>query len=102
VSTTGYAEAQTVNGSIRAAMKGASPPERLDFHTVNGGITLDLPDGFAADVEAQTVNGDVSTDFPLTIQGRFGPRRVFGKIGGGGTRLSLETVNGSIRLRRAM
>ena len=102
VSTTGYAEAETVNGSIRAAMQSTRLPESLDFRTVNGSITLDLPEGFGANVEARTVNGDVSTDFPLTVQGRFGPRRVNGKIGGGGPRLSLETVNGSIRLRRAM
>ncbi len=102
VSTTGYAEAETVNGSIRAAMMSAALPERLDFRTVNGGITLELPDDFSADIEATTVNGDVSTDFPLTVQGRFGPRRVTGKIGRGGPRLTLETVNGSIRLRKAM
>ena len=102
VSTTGYAEATTVNGSIRAAMSSANWPTRLDFHTVNGGITLELPDNVSADVEAQTVNGDVSTDFPLMVQGRFGPRRVTGKIGNGGPRLSLETVNGSIRLRKAL
>jgi hypothetical protein len=102
VSTTGYAEAETVNGSIHAAMKSADWPTRLDFHTVNGGITLELPDNISADVEAQTVNGDVSTDFPLMVHGRFGPRRVTGKIGNGGPILSLETVNGSIRLRKAM
>jgi hypothetical protein len=100
VSTTGYAEAETVNGSIRASMKSAKWPDRLDFRTVNGGITLDLPEGVAADVEAKTVNGEVSTDFPLTVMGRFGPRRVNGKIGAGGPRLSLETVNGNIRLRK--
>jgi DUF4097 and DUF4098 domain-containing protein YvlB len=102
LSTTGYAEATTVNGSIHAAMKSAAWPERLDFHTVNGGITLELPDNISADVEATTVNGEVSTDFPLTVQGRFGPRRVTGKIGKGGPRLDLETVNGSIKLRRAL
>jgi hypothetical protein len=101
VSTTGYAEAETVNGSIRAAMKSTKWPAELAFHTVNGGITLDLPDGIGADVEARTVNGDVTTDFPLTIKGRFGPRRVTGSIGAGGPRLSLETVNGSIRLRKS-
>jgi hypothetical protein len=101
LSTSGYAEAETVNGSIRASMQSTKWPDRLAFHTVNGGITLDLPGGIAADVEARTVNGEVSTDFPLTIQGRFGPRRVSGKIGGGGPRLSLETVNGNIRLRKA-
>jgi hypothetical protein len=102
VSTTGYAEAETVNGSIRASMKSAAWPERLRFQTVNGGITLELPDNTSADVDAETVNGDVSTDFPLMVLGRFGPRRVTGKIGNGGPRLSLETVNGSIRLRKAL
>lgn len=100
VATTGYAEAQTVNGSIRASMGTTRLPSRLEFHTVNGSITLELPDGIGAEVEASTVNGDVSTDFPLTVSGRFGPRRVTGTIGGGGPRLSLGTVNGSIRLRR--
>jgi hypothetical protein len=102
VSTTGYAEAETVNGSIRASIKSIAWPSRLDFHTVNGGITLELPDNIAAEVEAQTVNGEVSTDFPLLVQGRFGPRRVRGKIGVGGPILSLETVNGSIRLRKGI
>ncbi len=100
LSTTGYAEAQTVNGSIRASMRSTSWPERLDFSTVNGGITLDLPANAAADVDAETVNGSLQTDFPLTINGRFNPRRLSGQIGGGGSRLSLETVNGDIKLRK--
>ena len=39
--------------------------------------------------------------FPLTIQGRFGPRHLSGTIGGGGRTLQLSTVNGSIHLRQA-
>jgi len=46
------------------------------------------------------VNGSIETDFPLTVTGRLGPRRVTGTIGNGGRRLALETVNGSIRLRK--
>jgi DUF4097 and DUF4098 domain-containing protein YvlB len=67
---------------------------------VNGGITIYLPSDFSAEVEAQTVNGDIETDFPLTVSGRFGMRRIRGTIGAGGRRIELETVNGSIRLRR--
>jgi hypothetical protein len=100
LATTGRAEASTVNGSIDAVMGVASWSGHLDFHTVNGGITLELPAGVKAEVEAETVNGQISTDFPLTVSGRFGPRRVNGTIGGGGPPLSLRTVNGSIRLRK--
>jgi len=47
------------------------------------------------------VNGDLVTDFPLLVTGKFGPRHLHGTIGKGGRQLSLSTVNGSIRLRKA-
>jgi hypothetical protein len=100
VSTSGYAEVTTVNGSIDATIGTTSWSGHVDFRTVNGGITLELPAAAGAEVEAETVNGDITSDFPLTVSGRFGPRRVRGTIGGGGPALSLETVNGSIRLRK--
>lgn len=100
VSTAGSARARTVNGSIDVALGRLPAGGDLRFETVNGGITLRLPAGAGAEVEAETVNGDLDTDFPLTIQGRWGPRRLHGTIGDGGPRLRLETVNGGIRLRR--
>jgi DUF4097 and DUF4098 domain-containing protein YvlB len=100
VSTTGYAEATTVNGSITAEMGRADWPEAVAFRTVNGGITLDLPASFSAEVRAETLNGDVISDFPLTVTGRFGPHRLRGTVGKGGHELSLSTVNGNIRLRK--
>jgi len=100
VSTSGSAEASTVNGSITASIGRAQWTDALEFHTVNGGITLDLPANVSTEVRASTVNGSIETDFPLTVTGRLGPRRVTGTIGNGGRRLALETVNGSIRLRK--
>lgn len=101
VSTTGVAEATTVNGSITAELGRADWADAVEFTTVNGGITLDLPATLSAEVRANTVNGDVISDFPLTVTGRFGPRRFHGTIGQGGRELNLSTVNGSIRLRKA-
>lgn len=101
VSTKGYAQASTVNGSIRAAMGRADWTGGMDFKTVNGGITLTLPAGLGASVDASTVNGDLESDFPLTVQGRFSRRTFRGTIGQGGRDLSLSTVNGSIRLMKA-
>ncbi len=100
ISTTGYAEARTVNGSIVASMGKATWSDALDFATVNGGITLELPANLSTEVKATTVNGEIDTDFPLTITGKFGPRRLNGTIGSGGRRLELSTVNGSIKLRK--
>jgi len=93
------AEASTVNGSIRAAMERDLESD-LKFNTVNGSVTVELPSGANADVEAATVNGSLESDFPLTVQGRFMNRRLRGKIGDGGHRLELETVNGGITIRR--
>ncbi len=101
VSAAGHVEAHSVNGSIRAAMGRADWSSEAEFSTVNGGITLTLPEDLSADVSAETVNGDLETDFPLTVTGRFGPRHMRGTIGHGGRYLKLSTVNGSIHLRKA-
>jgi len=100
VTTTGLAEASTVNGSVYAEMGRANWTNDLEFSTVNGGITLILPGKLDTDVRASTVNGDIETDWPLTISGRFSNRRIRGTIGAGGRGLNLSTVNGEIRLKK--
>ena len=100
VSTTGLAEASTVNGSVYAEMGRANWNNDLEFSTVNGGITLILPAKLDTDVRATTVNGEIESDYPMTIQGRIGPRRLRGTIGAGGRGLTLSTVNGEIRLKK--
>jgi len=100
VTSSGLARAETVNGTITAAMGRADWTGPLAFKTVNGSITVELPASTGARVEARTVNGGIDSDFPLTVIGRFGPRRVTGTIGGGGRDLTLETVNGGIHIRR--
>jgi hypothetical protein len=57
-----------------------------------------LPAGVGADVSAQNLNGGMESDFPLMVRGRWGPRELSGRIGDGGGRLELTTVNGTIRL----
>ncbi|MGH9900977.1 MAG: DUF4097 family beta strand repeat-containing protein, partial [Pyrinomonadaceae bacterium] len=100
VSTAGLARASTVNGSITAIMGGANWAGALEFATVNGGIELELPSAASADVRAETVNGEISTDFPITVTGRFSKRNLTGTIGSGGRELRLKTVNGDVELRR--
>src|SRR5256885_11477572 len=100
VTTTGLAEASTVNGSVYAQMGRADWNNDLEFSTVNGGITLILPGKLDTDGRAATVDRDIETDWPLMITGRFSNRRIRGTIGAGGRALSLSTVNGEIRLKK--
>jgi hypothetical protein len=100
VTTTGLAEASTVNGSVYAQLGRADWTNDLEFSTVNGGITLILPGKLDTEIRANTVNGDIETDWPLMISGRFSQRRLKGTIGAGGRGLSLSTVNGEIRLKK--
>ncbi len=100
VETTGEAEAQTVNGDVRVTMGRIDGTGSMRFSTVNGRVEVSIPDGIGLNVSASTTNGDISTDFPLTVHGRFGPRQLSGTIGGGGRSLSLQTVNGDIELRK--
>jgi hypothetical protein len=98
VATTGLVTASTVNGSVKAAMGRADWPDGATFKTVNGGITLTLPPVFDADLRADTLNGNITSDFPITVTGTVSPRQLRGRVGSGGHDLRLSTVNGSIRL----
>jgi hypothetical protein len=102
LSTAGRALASTVNGSVTATMGRADWPNNASFTTVNGSITLTLPSAFDADLHAEMLSGNLTSDFPVSIiSSSEKPRRLSGTIGNGGRQLRLTTVNGSIRLRRA-
>ena len=97
ITTTGRAQATTVNGSISARIGATELSDDLKFETVNGSITVHVPSGLDAEIDASTVGGRLTTDFPLQLM----RRRMHGVLGNGGPELNLSTVNGSIQLKRA-
>ena len=100
VTTTGKAEAQTVNGGIHARIGSKQWTGELAFETVNGSVIVTLPEGVNTDVMASTVNGEISSDFEMSVSGRISSRKLRGVIGkGGGGKIMLSTVNGGIELR---
>ncbi|HYI96186.1 MAG TPA: DUF4097 family beta strand repeat-containing protein [Bryobacteraceae bacterium] len=98
VTTTGTVQAKTVNGSITASLLKPFWSKPAELTTVNGGITLVLPSTANAALEAATKNGKIVTDF--NARGKVTDQEVIGRIGGGGSRLVLNTVNGTIALKR--
>lgn len=97
----GGLSATTVNGGIDAIIEDLGASGDVALRTVNGSISVALPHGLNADLDAQTVSGRVNTDFPVQVAGRISARHVQAKIGTGGRRVELRTVNGSIELQEA-
>ena len=91
---------ETVNGSVKAEFDQVGGGQRINAEAVNGKITVMLPADASARVTAETVNGSIDADdFGLEPEKGFVGRDLSGDIGGGDGRISLDTVNGSIKIR---
>lgn len=111
----GSGDATTINGRVTASF--VSPP-RTDSHfkTINGDVVLSMPDTFSADLHMKSFNGGLFTDFvtqplahQLVAEEHSGGATMFRsnsftrvRVGTGGPVLTLDTLNGDVRvLRRA-
>lgn len=96
----GSIEGRTSNGGVNVELDGSTwQGEGLDVETANGGVKLEIPEGYAAHLEARTHNGGLTVDFPITVEGRLG-RSISTDIGGGGPTLNVRTSNGGVRITR--
>lgn len=110
-----HAIVHAVNGAISADFEAVAPDQVLSFITLNGGITLTLPDGYQANARLRTrKNGYINSDFDLTgtaspyaaepEAGETKPRysktpiSINAPINGGGPLLIAMTENGPIEL----
>ncbi|MDP9201487.1 MAG: DUF4097 domain-containing protein [Gemmatimonadota bacterium] len=96
----GPVTAETVNGNVDARMASLRGDDDMNFKTVNGSISIYVPERFDANFRFDTVSGGIDSDFPMTLSGRWGPRHASGTIGKGGRDLRASNVNGSIELRK--
>jgi hypothetical protein len=97
----GEVDASAVNGSVEVAVARVDPSGRSELRTTNGSVRLRLPREASADVEVHTVNGRVGCDFDLADE-RKSRRKLEGRIGSGGARFELGTVNGSAHIDRGL
>jgi DUF4097 and DUF4098 domain-containing protein YvlB len=94
----GTADLATVNGPVEANYSSLNNVHQIKLSSVNGAVNLLLPQSPNADVSASVVNGSISTDFPLTVKGRFVGKSMSGTLGSGGVNIELNNVNGSIHI----
>ena len=110
----GAGEAVTVNGSVQVSF--VSPPQAASrFKTINGNVVVSFPDTLAADLHLKSFHGGLYTDFdvqPLPAEslrtvekhGGMSVYRTNGftavRVGKGGPELTLDTLNGDVRVLR--
>ena len=98
----GAVEAEAVNGTVDVAMTAVDPASHNRLGTTNGTVRLTLPRDVSAEVEAGTVNGAAHCDFDLADGATVSRRKVAGRIGQGGARFVLSTVNGTASIDRGL
>jgi len=96
----GDAKLSTVNGSVDAAFARLEGQQRVKAETVNGRVTLKLPENADVEIKADTLNGGINgRDFGLETEKGFVGSDLNGKIGNGSARINIDTVNGSIKIQ---
>jgi len=94
---------ETRDGSVTVrAERGTEMTDDWSVRTGDGTVVVEVPDDFAAEIDAETQDGSVRTDLEIEGAGdRRGDdrRRLHGKLGAGEHVLRLRTNDGSIRLR---
>ncbi|WP_321477336.1 hypothetical protein [uncultured Paludibaculum sp.] len=102
IGVNGTVKGETVNGGVHVDIAGTYwEGEGLEVETVNGGVVLSVPSTFAANVHAETVNGGMSTNFDgAVVEGKWGPKKMDLRIGAGGPKVSVSTVNGGVQIKK--
>lgn len=94
----GDVQGHTVNGGMDIALAGDGwHGQGLHAETMNGGVDLRVPTDYSAHLETSTVNGGISVDFPITIQGEI-KNHLDTDLGHGGPTVHVQTVNGGVSI----
>jgi DUF4097 and DUF4098 domain-containing protein YvlB len=97
----GRSELATINGHLEVEFD-ALPSSSIELKSVNGSVDLTIPSDSKAEIEANTVNGGIDNDFGLrVVHHRYVGHDLRGELGGGGTHVRLEDVNGRIEIHHA-
>ncbi len=95
-------ELESGDGHILAeATNGSALGDGWSLHTGDGGLTLRVPIGLKADLEAVTGDGSISVDMPVALEGVLRPsHHLRGTLNGGGPPLRLRSGDGPIRIEK--
>ncbi len=102
--------ANTSNGSVEIVYNNVTPDKPNSILSVNGFVDISLPKDISANLEIHAINGEVYTDWEIKadkdvennmmLVPNMNMFNLEGTINGGGTPISIQSVNGDIFLRK--
>lgn len=113
----GSVTASTLNGEVKVSLNKVTPDKPMSFSTMNGDIDVILPAETKANVLLKTEQGEVFSDFDISLKpapanpaetpkregGKFHislDNATYGSINGGGPEYRFENFNGNIYIRK--
>jgi hypothetical protein len=96
----GYAKISGINGRVKVNIVRLSD-RGIHVSGVNGGVELQFAEDLNADIEVTGINGRVNADVPnVTVMGKLERNNFRARIGGGGTPIIINGINGHVKLTR--
>ena len=97
----GDVQGRTQNGGLSVELDGRTwYGEGLDVETTNGGVSMDIPEDYDAELVTGTVNGNLRIDFPVMVKGEIG-KRLTTTLGSGGPTVRATTTNGGVTIEKS-
>jgi hypothetical protein len=90
------------DGSVDITVRQGSVMERAwTINSSDGSIHIRLPEGFGADLDASTSDGNIRIDHPITLDGgTMSKNHMVGKLNKGGNLLRVHSSDGSVTISK--
>lgn len=95
--TTSHSEIHGINGGVTLNIKSLGK-DGLEMSGINGGVELRLAPDLNADLEAHGINGSVRSDIQSVSVEKENRSNYYARIGAGGSPISINGINGGVRL----
>lgn len=107
----------TVNGDVTVTMTRVTPDKPMSFSSLNGDVDVTLPADIKANVKMKSQQGEIYSDFDITLKpapqkaeevsksgkGKYRisfEKNIYGAINGGGPEYAFNTFNGDVFIRK--
>jgi DUF4097 and DUF4098 domain-containing protein YvlB len=97
--TTGDVDARAASGNVWAQLANVGTLGAIKLETASGDVTLTIPRGSDATIEAQTQDGSIRSDFGQAPNAGYAGATLAQILGTGRVKIYLDAASGSIRLR---
>ncbi|GAB6087697.1 DUF4097 family beta strand repeat-containing protein [Alkaliphilus crotonatoxidans] len=93
----GELRGETVSGHLAVELAGLE--DKVDINSISGDIKVALPSDSSFKLMANSTSGKITSDFPMTVNGKSKSNTLEGIVGKGEHELELKTISGNINIR---